>query len=77
MTDPAPRSTESVTPKRTSAATAAAVAANRRRKAERLAVELSARTWLLTDEYLATLTGVLVAACRMRDVEVPDLLGDE
>jgi hypothetical protein len=57
------------------ARTAAATDANRRRKAERCALEVASRLEYLDDERLRTLAGVLVAAALERGLAVPDLRG--
>jgi hypothetical protein len=50
--------------------TAAATLGLKRKKAHRLAVECSARVWLLDDEYLSRLAFVALAECQRRGVTV-------
>lgn len=57
------------------ARTAAATEANRRRKAERCALEVATRLELLDDERLRALAGVLMAEVLARGLAVPDLRG--
>ena len=57
--------------------TAAATDARRRQYVERLTLRLRERLSWLDDAWVTSLAGVLWAECRMRGLNVPDLLEED